>query len=90
MKKSGFFWVSFSDLMMSLFFIMLVLYVISFALYKGQITSVSQTIKELEITKTKLEVCESEIKKLKHIWNFKYLENMKLLKQNANNVFEEI
>ena len=65
MKKSGFFWVSFSDLMISLFFIMLVLYVISFALYKGQITNVSQTIKELEITKTKLEVCESEIKKLK-------------------------
>ena len=29
----------------------------------------------------------SEIKELKQIWNFKYLENMKLLKQNANNVF---
>lgn len=36
MKKSGFFWVSYADLMTSLFFIMLVLYVISFAILKSK------------------------------------------------------
>ncbi|WP_298881984.1 hypothetical protein [uncultured Polaribacter sp.] len=36
MKKSGFFWVSFADLMTSLFFIMLVLYVISFAILQSK------------------------------------------------------
>lgn len=30
----------------------------------------------------------SEIKKIKDIWNVKYLENLRLLKQNANKVFE--
>ena len=35
MKKSGFFWVSFADLMTSLFFIMLVLYVITFSILKS-------------------------------------------------------
>lgn len=34
MKKSNFFWVGFADLMTSLFFIMLVLYVVSFTLFK--------------------------------------------------------
>lgn len=36
MKKSGFFWVSYADLMTSLFFIMLVLYVISFAILQSK------------------------------------------------------
>jgi len=46
MKKSGFFWVGFSDLMTSLFFIMLVLYVISFTLFKKQLSeSIQQTAK---------------------------------------------
>ena len=36
MKKSGFFWVSYADLMTSLFFIMLVLYVISFTILQSK------------------------------------------------------
>lgn len=36
MKKSGFFWVSYADLMTSLFFVMLVLYVISFTILQSK------------------------------------------------------
>jgi hypothetical protein len=48
MKKSNFFWVGFADLMTSLFFIMLVLYVVSFTLF---------TVKyeELEDTNSKMD-----------------------------------
>jgi hypothetical protein len=62
MKKSGFFWLGFADLMTSLFFIMLVLYVVSFALYKKQIEEIDDltaflgnTIKDLEISVDELE-----------------------------------
>jgi len=48
MKKSGFFWIGFADLMTSLFFIMLVLYVVSFALYKKQISKIDEITCVLE------------------------------------------
>ena len=48
----------------------------------------SPTIKIKKPTDEDLLVNFCEIKKLKHIWNLKYLENMKLLKQNANKLFE--
>ena len=55
MKKSGFFWVGYADLMTSLFFIMLVLYVVSFALFKNQLKDVDKGKEDLEITINKLE-----------------------------------
>jgi hypothetical protein len=48
MKKSGFFWVSYADLMTRLFFIMLVLYVISFAILKSKQGILEAQAKQLE------------------------------------------
>ncbi len=50
MKKSNFFWVGFADLMTSLFFIMLVLYVVSFTLFKlnlNELESANETLDAL-------------------------------------------
>ncbi|MBG7613171.1 flagellar motor protein MotB [Polaribacter sp. BAL334] len=60
MKKSGFFWVSYADLMTSLFFIMLVLYVISFAI--------------LQTKQNTLEVQANQLKEIKDIQ--KAIENL--------------
>jgi outer membrane protein OmpA-like peptidoglycan-associated protein len=51
MKKSNFFWVSYADLMTSLFFIMLVLYVITFVLLQSEMDKIeadSKKLKEIE------------------------------------------
>ncbi|NVK75114.1 MAG: hypothetical protein HWE24_16715 [Oceanospirillaceae bacterium] len=48
MKKANFFWVSFSDLMVSLFFIMLVLSGISFVMFNSKTKELELTIEELE------------------------------------------
>ena len=51
MKKSNFFWVSYADLMTSLFFIMLVLYVITFVLLqaeKDKFEADANKLKEIE------------------------------------------
>ena len=48
MKKSGFFWVGFADLMTSLFFIMLVLYVVSFTLFKVNISELNAANEALD------------------------------------------
>ena len=42
MKKASFFWVSYSDLMTSLFFLMLVLYVSSFSIVKARMDQVKE------------------------------------------------
>ncbi|MAX71236.1 MAG: hypothetical protein CMC76_09075 [Flavobacteriaceae bacterium] len=50
MKKTGFFWVSFADLMTSLFFLMLVLYVITFVILKveqGKIEAQNEQLKKI-------------------------------------------
>jgi hypothetical protein len=51
MKKSGFFWVSYADLMTSLFFIMLVLYVITFSILQSQQGALRAKEKQLEAIK---------------------------------------
>lgn len=48
MKKSGFFWVSYADLMTSLFFIMLVLYVISFTILQSNQSTLKAQAQQLE------------------------------------------
>lgn len=81
MKKSSFFWVGFADLMTSLFFIMLVLYVVSFALYKRQIA-------EVDIITCSLENSNEELKKL-----ISELENTKellLIKAEKARIIETV
>ena len=51
MKKSNYFWVSYADLMTSLFFIMLVLYVITFVLLQSEMDRIeadANKLKEIE------------------------------------------
>lgn len=60
MKKSNFFWVGFADLMTSLFFIMLVLYVVSFTLFK-------MNIKELEIANDTLDSLIIDLEESKNL-----------------------
>ena len=48
MKKFWFFWVGFADLMTSLFFIMLVLYVVSFTLFKVNISELNAANEALD------------------------------------------
>jgi hypothetical protein len=48
MKKSGFFWVSYGDLMTSLFFVMLVLYVISFTILQSKQSELQAAADQLQ------------------------------------------
>ena len=48
MKRSNLFWISFSDLLTSLFFVMLVLYIISFVLYQKSKDELNSKISQLE------------------------------------------
>ncbi len=48
MKKSGFFWVGYGDLMTSLFFIMLVLYIVSFTILQSKQGILEVQAKQLE------------------------------------------
>jgi hypothetical protein len=62
MKKSGFFWIGYADLMTSLFFIMLVLYVVSFAILKskqGDIQADADKLKEIENIQKAIESLDS-------------------------------
>ncbi len=77
-KGSSFFWPSFADLMTSLFFIMLVLYVLTFLMLKKKEKELVNTVADL---KHKLEVydeVESNLKPLKQdTLLFKYEEKYK-------------
>jgi len=59
MKKSGFFWVGYSDLMTSLFFIMLVLYVVSFTILRSKQGELEVAAKQLEEIKNVQQAIES-------------------------------
>ena len=59
MKKSGFFWVGYADLMTSLFFIMLVLYVVSFAILQKQKGVLEVAAKQLDEIKNVQQAIES-------------------------------
>lgn len=48
MKKTGFFWVSYGDLMTSLFFVMLVLYVITFVILQAEVGKVKADAEKLK------------------------------------------
>lgn len=62
MKKSGFFWIGYADLMTSLFFIMLVLYVISFAILQskqGILEAQANQLKEIKNVQKAIENLDS-------------------------------
>jgi len=73
MKKSGFFWVGFSDLMTSLFFIMLVLFVVTVASLQFEMKDNLRIIEENKILIEKLKEKEKEAnienKRLKKLVN---------------------
>ncbi|WP_299681148.1 hypothetical protein [uncultured Dokdonia sp.] len=75
MKKSNFFWIGFSDLMTSLFFVMLVLYVVSFTFYKKQIINSTEIDKELKETRDKLAISEKNLDEAKSIIGYLKTEN---------------
>ena len=72
MNKSNFFWVGYSDLMTSLFFIMLVLFVVTIGMF--QIES-----KELDIERKKLKIQSEELES-KRTENEKLIESLKKAK----------
>jgi hypothetical protein len=67
MKKNGhnFFWLSFSDLMTSLFFIMLVLYVLTYITLKKKESELQHTVADLQHKLAVYEIVEQNLKPLK-------------------------
>jgi len=61
-RNNQFFWVSYSDLMTSLFFIMLVLYVLSFVLWKQNMNNLKTKTDELENVKDSLVILAEKYK----------------------------
>ena len=62
MKRSNIFWISYSDLLTSLFFVMLVLYIITFAILQqklGAIEADAQKLKEIENVEKALQTLDS-------------------------------
>ncbi|PNW28027.1 hypothetical protein [Formosa algae] len=70
MKKSGFFWVSYADLMTSLFFVMLVLYVITLTILQGEMGKIVAQNEQLK----KITQIEEQFKPLQKDGAFYYLE----------------
>ena len=71
MKKTGFFWISFADLMTSLFFLMLVLYVVTFVILKveqGKIIAQNEQLKKI------LQI-EEQFEPLQNDKDFSYLDD---------------
>jgi len=80
MKKKGesFFWTSFSDLMTSLFFIMLVLYVLTYIMLKKKEKELLNTVEDLKHKLEVYELVEQNLKPLKQdTLLFRYEENYK-------------
>lgn len=80
MKKRGesFFWTSFSDLMTSLFFIMLVLYVLTYIMLKKKERELQNTVEDLKHKLEVYELVEQNLKPLKEdTLLFRYEENYK-------------
>ena len=67
MKKKGesFFWTSFSDLMTSLFFIMLVLYVLTYIMLKKKERELVNTVEDLKHKLEVYDLVEQNLKPLK-------------------------
>jgi hypothetical protein len=64
-KREGFFWVSFTDLMTSLFFIMLVLYVLTYVMLKKKEKQLIANNEDLRNKLKVYEIVEQNLKPLK-------------------------
>jgi outer membrane protein OmpA-like peptidoglycan-associated protein len=60
MKKEGFFWISYSDLMTSLFFIMLVLFVVTIRYLQYQKNATEKQLKKIQELQTSVQKLPSE------------------------------
>ena len=78
-KKNGeFFWVSFSDLMTSLFFVVLVLYVLTYVMLKREQDKLQSTVENLEQKLKVYDLVEQNLKPLKNDSHlFRYEEKYK-------------
>lgn len=72
-KKESFFWTSYSDLMTSLFFVMLVLFVLTITILHRKIGEQAMTIKELE----RITQIDKQFKPLVESGKFKYYPRSK-------------
>lgn len=81
MKNNNFFWVSFSDLMTSLFFIMLVLFVVTIGYLQFEKKATEQQLKKMEELQTAVQQLPSNY--------FSYQEQYKRFKLNKEIGFDE-
>lgn len=91
MKKSGFFWVSYADLMTSLFFIMLVLYVISFSILQSKQGILEVQARQLNEIKNVQKAIENLDTTYYHfdVENKRYKLNIDVLfKSNSSNMMD--
>jgi len=78
MKNNNIFWISFSDLMTSLFFVVLVLYVITYVMLKKEITTKAKMVENLEQKLKVYDLVEQNLKPLKNDSHlFRYEEKYK-------------
>lgn len=73
-RKNNLFWLSYSDLMTSLFFVMLVLFVLVFVIMQNKTNALENTVGTLEETQDSLKVALQEYDKINEIR--KSLENI--------------
>lgn len=86
MKKSSFFWVSFSDLMTTLFFIMLVLYVISFAILRFTLVAKANQLEEIKSVQKAIESLDTTYYKFDSE-NKRYMLNIDVrFRSNSSNI----
>jgi len=75
MKKTGFFWVGYSDLMTSLFFIMLVLFVVTIASLQKDMNEKEKLIKQLKDSQEENEKLIAQLK-------FSQTDNVRIIEEN--------
>ena len=61
-KSRDFFWLSYADVMTSMFFVMLVLYVVSFVLYQQKINELNKVITELGVAQDSIKIVADKYK----------------------------
>jgi hypothetical protein len=82
MKNSNIFWVSYADLMTSLFFIMLVLYIITFALLKQNEEELHKTVEDLRKKELALQNAVENLEQKLEVYEL-VEQNLKPLKENT-------
>jgi len=80
MKKDNIFWISYSDLMTSLFFVMLVLFVVTIGYLKNQMLDNEILIEELQAKEQETEKLIAELKKVNAKLTITIQQQNKLLK----------